>query len=401
MILLGSIIAIGPMSIDLYLPSFPELTRSFGVSESTIQLTLTAFLAGLAVGQLVVGPLSDTVGRRPPLLVGMIGYSIASVLCAVAPTIEVLIAGRFLQGLVGSTGMVLALALVRDLVDGPMMARVISRLILVIGVAPVLAPTLGGQLLPITGWRGLFAVLAAFGVIMAVVVAVFVKETLPADRRNREGIAGTVRSYRSVITDRRYLAYAMISVLGFLMIFAYVSGSPFVYQEIYGVSPQVFGVLFGSTALSMVIISQLNARLVMRTPPLQVLARAVPVTVTAALVLLLTASTGAFGVIGIAVPLIVMFGSFGLILPNAGALALNRHPKSAGTAASLVGTSQFAIGGVAGPAIAAAGGGESPVPMAVVIVVAALGVTTLALVSARRDRTAMATVPTEEASLVH
>lgn len=404
MILLGSIIAIGPMSIDLYLPAFPELTRSFDVSESMVQLTLTGFLVGLAIGQLIVGPLSDAVGRRRPLLVGMIAYAVASVLCALAPTIELLAAGRFLQGLVGSTGSVLALALVRDLVDGPMVARVISRLILVIGIAPVLAPTLGGILLPVTGWRGIFVTLAIFGAIMAVVVAVFVKETLPAERRNREGITGSLRSYRTVITDKWYVAYASISVLGFVMIFGYVSGAPFAYQEVYGVSPQVFGFLFGGTAIGMVVASQVNARLVLRIPPLRVLARTVPVTAIAGLVLVLTQTTGAFGIVGLAVPMAVVVGSFGLILPNAGALALNRHPESAGTAASLVGTGQFAIGGFVGPLIGAAGGGTSPVPMAVLIAAAALGLTVLATLLARRDTEAMSTVrldTDDEASLVH
>ncbi|MGW5358804.1 Bcr/CflA family multidrug efflux MFS transporter [Actinopolymorpha pittospori] len=390
-LLLGSITAIGPMSIDLYLPAFPELTRSLHTSESMVQLTLTACLVGLAIGQALIGPLSDAIGRRKPLLVGMAGYAVASVVCALAPSVEALALGRFLQGLAGAAGAVLAQALVRDLVDGPMVASILSRLLLVMGVAPVLAPTLGGQLLGLTGWRGLFWVLTAFGVIMTVVVALFVRETLPHERRRSGGVAGTLRTYRQLLGDRRYVGYAAISALGFLTIFGYVSGSPFAYQEVHGVSPQVFGLLFGLNSIGMVAASQWNARLVLRSPSFQILRRALPFTVAAGLVLLLTTATGWFGLVGLAAPLFVLMSSLGLVLPNAGALALNRHPESAGTAAAMVGMTQFVVGAVAGPVIGALGAATA-VPMAGVIAGGALGMAVIVLILAPSERTTRGSV---------
>ncbi|SFG33310.1 MFS transporter, DHA1 family, bicyclomycin/chloramphenicol resistance protein [Actinopolymorpha cephalotaxi] len=380
-LLLGSITAIGPMSIDLYLPAFPELARSLHTTEPLVQLTLTACLVGLAVGQALIGPLSDAIGRRRPLLVGMAGYAVASVLCALAPTVEALAAGRFLQGLAGSAGAVLAQALVRDLVDGPMVASILSRLLLVMGVAPVIAPTLGGQLLGLTGWRGLFWLLAAFGLVMTGVVAVFVRETLTAERRRTGGVVGTLRTYRMLVRDRRYVGYAGMSAFGFLAIFGYVSGSPFAYQVVHGVSPQTYGLLFGMNSVGLVAASQWNARLVLRVPPFQILRRALWLSVTAAVALVFTATTGAFGLAGLAVPLFALMTSIGLVLPNAGALALNRHPESAGTAAAMVGMTQFMVGAAAGPFIGSLGS-HTAVPMAGVIAAGVLGVLAIALVLA-------------------
>jgi len=314
-----------------------------------------------------------------------VGYAFASVLCALAPNIEMLTAGRFLQGFAGSAGAVLAQALVRDLVEGPMVASVLSRLILVIGVAPVLAPTLGGQILGLTGWRGLFWVLAGFGVIMTGVVAVFVRETLPQERRQRGGVVSTLRGYRRVVRDRRYVGYAAVSAFGFLAVFGYVSGSPFAFQEVHGVSPQTFGLLFGLNGVGLVAASQLNARLVLRIPSFVILRRALPVTVTGALALAITTSTGAFGIVGLAVPLFVVMTSLGLVLPNSGALALNQHPESAGTAAALVGLTQFVVGAFAGPFIGAVGAGTA-VPMAGVIAGGALGMSVIVALLVRGDR---------------
>jgi MFS transporter, DHA1 family, multidrug resistance protein len=380
-LLLGSITAIGPLSIDLYLPAFPTLATDLHTTQTMIQLTLTACLIGLATGQAFIGPLSDAVGRRRPLLAGMVGYTVASVGCALAPNIEALTAGRFLQGFAGSAGAVLAQALLRDLVEGPLVANVLSRLILVIGVAPVLAPTIGGQILGFGGWRGLFWVLAGFGVLMTFVVAAFVRETLPEERRQRGGIAETLRSYRRVVADRRYVGYAAMSAFGFLAVFGYVAGSPFAFQDVHGVSPQVFGLLFGVNGLGLVCASQLNARLVLRIPPFVILRRTLPVTALGGLALVFTTVTGAFGILGLAVPLFVVLSSLGLVLPNSGALALNRHPEAAGTAAALVGLTQFVVGAFAGPAIGAVGAGTA-VPMAGVIAIGTLGLVVVAVLLA-------------------
>lgn len=387
-LMLGSIIAIGPLSIDLYLPAFPELADSLGTSEPMIQLTLTACLIGLALGQSIVGPLSDALGRRRPLLVGLIGYTVASVLCAIAPTAATLAGARFAQGLLGAGGLVIAQALVRDLFEGRMVARVLSRLILVMGMAPVLAPALGGQLLVLTGWRGLFWVLAAFGLAMSVVVAGFVPETLTVERRRTGGVKDALGSYGRLLRDRRFVAHIGIGGLGFVLVFSYVSGSPFAYQEIHGVSPQLFGALFGLNAVGMVIASQLNARLVFTLEPVRILRAAVPVTAAAALVFLITSATGAFGLAGLMVPLFVVMTSIGFILPNNGAMALNRHPESAGTAAALLGSGQFAVGAFAGPLIGAIDTGTA-LPMASAMTIGALGMATLAIVLARRSGAAV------------
>ncbi len=376
-LLLGSIIAIGPMSIDLYLPAFPGLITSLETTEPMVQLTLTACLVGLASGQAVIGPLSDAIGRRRPLLAGMALYALASVACALAPNVEVLTAGRFVQGVAAAAGTVISQALVRDLVEGPYVARVLSRLMLVMGVAPILAPTIGGQLLLFTGWRGLFWLLAGFGVVMTAIAAVFVKETLPVERRHSGGVADALRSYRSLLRDRRYVAYAALSMLSFVAIFAYVSGSPFAYQEVYNLSPQTFGLMFGLNAVGLVAASQLNAKLVLTVSPFRILVHAIPVTALAALALLVTTATGWFGLLGLAVPLAVLVTSIGLVLPNAGALALNRHPESAGAAAALVGTIQFVVGAFAGPLIGVMANGTA-VPMALVI---ALGAVSAAVVA--------------------
>lgn len=395
-LLLGSVIAIGPLSIDLYLPAFPELADSLGTNESMVQLTLTACLIGLAIGQAIIGPLSDALGRRRPLLGGLIGYTVASVLCAVAPSGITLTGARFAQGLFGAAGLVIAQALVRDLVAGRMVARVLSRLILVMGMAPVLAPAIGGQLLMVTGWRGVFWALALFGVVMGLIVAAFVPETLSAERRRTGGVKDALGSYRRLFSDRRFVAHIGIGGLGFVLIFSYVSGSPFAYQEIHGVSPQLFGVLFGLNAVGMVAASQLNARLVLTLEPVRILRAAVPVTAVAALVLLFTTATGAFGLAGLMVPLFAVMTSIGFILPNNGALALNRHPESAGTAAALLGSGQFAVGAFAGPLIGAVDTGTA-LPMSSAMVIGAFGLAALAVVLARRTRTPVAAPVPEDA----
>lgn len=375
--LLGSIIAVGPMSIDLYLPAFPQLTELLDTSARSVQLSLTAFLIGMAAGQVVIGPLSDAIGRRRPLVIGMIAYTLSSLLCMIAPSIEVLVGARLLQGLAGSVGTVMALALVRDMFDGPHLARMMSRLILVMGAAPVFAPMLGGWLLNIAGWRGLFGVLTGFGLVMTVVVAVFVSETVDTSDRRHPGVAQTLRSYRRVLADRRYLGYAAIQVSGFVLIFGYVSGSSFAYQEVHHVSEQVYGMLFGVNAVGQVVASQVNAWLVLRRDAGSILRRTLPVTVIGSAALVLTTTTGLGGLVGLAVPMFVIMCTVGLILPNAGALALNRHPHNAGTAAAFVGMAQFAIGSMVGPVVSSFGTG-SAAPMAIVI---AFGVTCMVVLT--------------------
>ena len=266
-IVLGSINAIGPLSIDMYLPAFPEIARDLGSSASQVQLTLTACVAGLALGQLFIGPLSDRLGRRAPLMAAMLTYAVASVLCSLAPSAPVLIALRFLQGLAGAGGIVISRAVVRDLHSGAAAVRLFSSLMLVTGLAPILAPLAGAQLLAFTSWRGIFVVLAVLSALIAVLVALGLGETLPPERRSDNGVRRTLAIMRGLLRNRWFVGHALAGGLGFGALFAYIAGSPFVLQGIYGVSPQLYSVLFAMNGLGLIAGSQVNARLVGRFGP--------------------------------------------------------------------------------------------------------------------------------------
>ena len=257
-LVLGAFVALGPLTIDMYLPALPSITDQLGTTSATVQLTLTGTLIGLALGQLVLGPLSDAWGRRRPLLAGTALHVVASLLVLVAPNIAVLGALRVFQGVGTAAGAVIALAIVRDLYDGRAAATMLSRLFLVLGAAPVLAPTVGGELLRFTSWRGIFAVLAAYGALMVVVGWFFLKETLPEDRRNSSGVRGTLRGYRVLLRDRTYVGLVLVAGLTMAGLFSYVSGSAFVYQEEFGLDEQQFGLLFGAGAFWLIAATQLN-----------------------------------------------------------------------------------------------------------------------------------------------
>ncbi|MGE3272291.1 MAG: multidrug effflux MFS transporter, partial [Chloroflexota bacterium] len=242
---LGALSAFAPLSIDMYLPALPALTHDFQTGPSEVQLTLSAFFFGLALGQAIVGPLSDAFGRRRPLLIGLAAYALASLLCAASPTVSALVGFRFVQGFAGAAGIVVARAIVRDLHTGVAAARFMSVLMLVSGLAPILAPILGGQLLRFSPWQGIFLLLAGCGSVLLIVVARGFGETLPVDRRQTDGLRGTLSTFRTLLTDRVFLGYALACGLSIAAVFAYISGSSFVFQDVYGVSPQVFSFIFG------------------------------------------------------------------------------------------------------------------------------------------------------------
>src|SRR3954454_10453094 len=266
-IVLGAVNAIGPLSIDMYLPAFPEIARDFASSATQVQLTLTACVAGLALGQLVIGPLSDRLGRRLPLIAAMSTYSAASVLCSLAPSTPVLMGLRLVQGLAGAGGVVIARAVVRDLHSGAAAVRLFSSLMLVTGLAPILAPLAGGAILGLASWRGIFVVLTGLSALIAVLVAVGLQETLPPERRSDQGLRATLGVMRSLLGDRWFVGHGLAGGLGFGALFAYISGSSFVLQGIYGASPQLYSVLFAVNGLGLIAGSQLNARLVDRYGP--------------------------------------------------------------------------------------------------------------------------------------
>jgi MFS transporter, DHA1 family, multidrug resistance protein len=385
-LVLGALIALGPMTIDMYLPAFPALAADLNASDSAIQLTLTGMLGGLAFGQLVIGPLSDAFGRKRPLVTGLLVHAVASVLAAAAPSIYLLASVRVLQGFAGAAISVVAMAIVRDLFSGYAVARLMSRLMLVIGLAPILAPSIGGVILEWTSWRGIFGVLAATAVVLTFVAVLGVRETLPVERRRPANLRATLATYRGLIRDRAFLALVFIG--GFMMsaMFAYVAGSSFVLQDGYGLSELAFGLVFGLNAAGLTIASQLNPLLIRRFGVLNVLSGAMITGVLSASALVVAGLTGVGGLAGVLVPLALVVASAGLSLPNTPALALTRHGEAAGTAAAMLGSVQFGVGALVAPLVGMFGS-TTAAPMGLVMVAVTLSATALMFGVVRRDQT--------------
>src|SRR3954453_6811885 len=315
-IILGCLAAFGPLSIDMYLPSLPTLAQEFRTDTAAAQFTLSIFFIGLAFGQALYGPIADRFGRKRPLLAGCALYMLASVACVLAPSIEVLVVLRLIQALGGCAGMVISRSVVRDLFDEHESARMYSFLMLVMGIAPITAPLLGGQLLALFGWRAIFWLLGGFGLLCLLMVAFGLPESLPLDRRNRAGVGQALGVYGQLLADRRFMGYALTG--GFLMagMFAYIAGSPFVVIELYGVSPQQYGWIFGANALGLILASQLNRRLLERYRGDGILSVALAVAAAASVVLTLVAARGLGGLGGLLIPLFICIASVGLVGPN-------------------------------------------------------------------------------------
>ncbi|MFF2927991.1 multidrug effflux MFS transporter [Streptomyces celluloflavus] len=367
-LVLGGLTAVPPLSMDMYLPALPEVTTALHSPAATVQLTLTTCLAGMALGQMIVGPMSDRWGRRRPLLVGMVIYVLATALCAVATNAELLIAFRLLQGLAGAAGIVIARAVVRDLYDGVAMARFFATLMLISGVAPVVAPLIGGQILQVTDWRGVFVVLTVVGVLLTLLVWRKLHETLPPERRHSGGLGQTLRTMRDLLADRAFSGYLLVGAFAFAALFAYISASPFVVQEIYGASPQVFSLLFGINSVGLVAVGQLNGKVLIGRVSLDKVLGIGLVLIAVAATGLLLMSSGVFGTVGLvpmAAGLFVLMSAMGLVMPSTNTQALLRTPHAAGSASALLGTSTFLLGSVASPLVGIAGE-RTAVPMAVV-----------------------------------
>lgn len=365
-VVLGALSAMGPISIDLYLPGLPELADDLHTSASAAQLTLTACLAGLAIGQLLAGPLSDRLGRRRPLLVGLAGFCAASFACALAPDIISLTVLRLAQGFAGAGAIVIARAVVRDLRSGAAAARLFSVLMLVTGLAPTLAPIVGGQLLRATSWRGLFVALGAVGVALFVGTAVALPETLPPERRHAGDWRAIGRTFHSLASSRVFCGYALVVSFSFAEMFAYIAGSPFVIQDIYGVSAQLYAGIFALNAFGIVACSQLNGLLVERVGPRALLRAGVVAEGTGGVALLVVILVGGIGLAGILPCLFVAVSSIGLVFPNASALALTPYPDVAGSASALLGVLNFVVGAAVAPIVGIAGN-QTAVPMGIVI----------------------------------
>jgi MFS transporter, DHA1 family, multidrug resistance protein len=339
----------------MYLPALPTITEELLTTSATVQLTLTGTLLGLGLGQLLIGPLADRFGRKRPLLAGAAVHVVASLLCIVAPTVEVLGALRVLQGLGAAAGSVIALAIVRDLYTGRAAATLLSRLILVMGAAPVLAPTLGSWVLGFTSWRGVFGVLALYALVLLPIAFRALPETLPPHRRVTSGVAGTLRTYGSLLRDRTFVGLVLVAGLAMSAVMSYVSGASFVFQEQFGLDQQQFGLAFGSGAIWLIAATQLNPVLLRRFEPRQLLLGAVGAGAVAGLLLLAVASSGAGGLLGVLLPLWLVLFTVGLALPNAPAVALARHGETAGTAAALLGAVQFSVGALVSPLVGVLG----------------------------------------------
>ena len=350
-LVLGAFVGVGPLTIDMYLPALPTIANELQTTEAAVQLTLTGTLVGLALGQLVIGPLSDALGRRRPLLIGTALHVVASLLIMVAPTIATLGALRVLQGVGTAAGAVIALAVVRDLFDGRAAATMLSRLFLVMGAAPVLAPTIGGEVLRVTSWRGVFGLLALYGVVLIVAGAFALRETLPPESRGPLRFGATMSTYRGLLRDRTYVGLVLVAGLTMAGLFSYVAGSSFVYQGEFGLDEQQFGLLFGAGAFWLIAATQLNPLMLRRFTPGQVLLAGVITGTVSGAGLLVLAVTGVGGLLGVVVPLWAVLFSVGLALPNAPALALSRHGEAAGAAAALLGAAQFGVGALVSPLV--------------------------------------------------
>jgi len=387
-----------PLSIDMYLPALPALSHDFNADAPEVQLTLSTFFLGLALGQAVIGPLSDSLGRRRPLLTGLAAYTLASLLCAFSPTITALIGLRFVQGFAGAAGIVIARAIVRDLHSGVAAARFMSVLMLVSGLAPILAPVLGGQLLRVVPWQGIFLFLTLAGVLLSVAARRVLPETLPPDRRQTGGLRETAATFGHLLTNRAFMGYALANGLAIGGAFAYISGSPFILQEIYGVSPQTFSLIFAMNAIGMVTAGQVNGRLVGRVAPLRLLTIGLCVAACASMTLLVVVLIGNASLGGILSPLFVMLACLGFIMPNATVLALSGAPRIAGSASALLGLMQFGLGAAIAPLVGLAGTG-SALPMAVTLAALDLAALLTFLLLARGPSAARAAlVPTSEPS---
>jgi MFS transporter, DHA1 family, multidrug resistance protein len=357
-VVLGALVALGPLTLDLYLPALPRITDELRVSSSVTQLTLTGTLAGLALGQLIVGPLSDSLGRRKPLIAGILLHMLASLVCLAAPNIAVLGIGRVLQGIGASAAMVVAIAVVGDLFADAAAATVLSRLILVLGVAPVAAPSLGAVVLLHASWHWVFGVLVVLAGCLLVVAAVAMPETLPPSARRplRPGAVGS--TYLELLRDARFVILVLVAALAMSGLFAYISAASFVLQSHYGLDQQVFAIVFGAGAISFITASQFNVLLLKRFSPQSIVVRALAGAVVAGAAFVGLALAHAGGLPAFLLPVWSILAALGLVIPNAPAVALSRHHEAAGTAAALLGAAQFGIGAAVAPVVGVLGNDE-------------------------------------------
>jgi MFS transporter, DHA1 family, multidrug resistance protein len=357
-LLLGVMVALGPLTIDMYLPALPNIADDYGVSSSVVQLTLTGTLAGLGLGQLIVGPLSDSLGRRRPLMAGIVLHMVASLLCLVAPNIALLGVARGLQGMGAAAAMVVAFAVVGDLFAESAAATVISRLMLVLGVAPVLAPSLGAAVLLRASWHWVFAVLVVIAGALLLLAAMALPETLAVSHRRPLKVRSIAATYGEVLRDVRFVVLVLVAALGMSGLFAYISGAAFVLQDRFGLDQQAFALVFGAGAVALIGATQFNVVLLRRFAPQTIALWALAAASAAGIVFVALSVTHFGGLLGFVLPVWAILGAMGLVIPNAPAVALSRHPDAAGTAAAVLGAAQFGLGAAIAPLVGVLGNDE-------------------------------------------
>jgi DHA1 family bicyclomycin/chloramphenicol resistance-like MFS transporter len=368
LVVLGSLIAFGPLSLDMYLPAFPRLQAVFGADVSAVQLTMSVFVVGYAIGQFVHGPISDRVGRRPVLMAGIVLYVVTSAACALATSIEALIGLRFLQAFGASVGTVLGRAIIRDLETGPAAARMLSLALMGVSVAALVAPLLGGQVLRFADWDVIFWIQALIGVFAIALAYAMIPETLPVERRRHTPYTHVAHDCLTVLRHRQALAFIFCGALSFATMFAQLSGTPFVYIGIFGVAPENFGWLFAANIIAVMAGSWLNSRLVVRLGLRTMMIAAMLVAFTGGALLLVMAWLDAGGLMGIVIPIVILMSPHNVINANAGAAALEYFPHIAGTASALLGFVRFGMGAISGVAVGLLYDGTA-FPMALVVFV--------------------------------
>jgi DHA1 family bicyclomycin/chloramphenicol resistance-like MFS transporter len=383
-LVLGALSALGPLSIDMYLPTFPSVARSLGTSVAAVQLTLATYLAGFALGQLAYGPLADRFGRRRPLLAGLALYLVSAVGCAAAASLTALAVARFIQGLGGCAGLVISRAVIRDHFDVRESSRMYSSLMLVMGAAPILAPLAGGQVLALAGWRAIFVLLALAAGALIAVIAMGLPESLPPGARPRFGFVEALRSFAAPLAHGRFVRLSLVGGAILAAMFAYISGAPFVFIELLGVRPERFGLIFGTNAFGLIGVSQLNHVLVHRLGVQRVLRLGVVGAFLAYGALYLATALGG-GLPAILPPLFIGVSMFGLVVPNATAAAMEHFGAQAGSASSVLGVLQSTCGALAATAVSLLADGTAR-PLALVTLASATCAVVLATAGPVRAR---------------
>jgi len=389
-LVIGGLSVFGPLCVDMYLPALPRISHDLHASTSSVQLSITACLIGIAIGQLLIGPISDREGRRRPLLIGIAAFILSSAACLLISNVYALDGLRFVEGMGGAAGIVIARAIVRDLFEGVTAARFFSTLLLVTGLGPIVAPQIGAEILRFTSWRGIFVALAVIGAALFVTAYWKAPETLPLARRHTGGLRSTMHSLALVGRDRTFVSFALVSSLGFGAILAYISGSPFVLQDIYHLSPQIFGLVFAMNAAGLVLGAQINGHLVRRLGSGVLLTFGLIVMSAGGTTFLVAVSTHRFGLAAVLPSLFALLFGLGFVSPNAMALAMQNHPQSAGIASALLGSSQFLFGAAVAPIVGIAGNHDA-VPMGVTMVAMAAAAIVLRLSLPRREALRVAT----------